>query len=559
VSELSLLAVRWWRFRRSTITIVLVACLWIAGGLACEAVEADWVEPWRSDLRALAEALHDVHPDPYIRVPRAEIEADLERLSQSVPNLEHHEIVVELARIVARIGDGHTRVTLPLEEDSGFFLGHSETPLPNPEGLVFRPLPIRLSVLGDGVFVSRIESSEKSALGARVKTIGGHPIDAVIEAVSPVVHRDNEMQFRFQLPDFLVLPEVLHARGVLPELGAVEIGVVAPEGEESTLELEPMADGTSPDWVSIADRIQPRPLYLRNRERNFWFAELEDERTIYWQYNEVSDGDEETLAEFEDRFFDRIDAGEAERLIIDLRWNRGGNNGLNRPLLHRILRTDRINRPGGLFVITGGGTFSAAMMFATDLEKHTHALFVGEPTGSSPNHFGDSRKTRLEASGLTVRISTLYWQYSDPRDERAAIEPDLAAPLRSVEFRAGTDPSLDAILVGHAAPPHREGLFGLWRGWTTISPFRYEIVLDIQSRLRGPDRSEPEVKLSLPGFGVEDHRVESLRIEGPSLAFEERFGESLLMLRARLEGGRLYGELGEGSRTFPFVLEFSDH
>jgi hypothetical protein len=36
--------------------------------------------------------------------------------------------------------------------------------------------------------------------------------------------------------------------------------------------------------------------------------------------------------------------------------------------------------------LTSPQTFSAAMNFATRLERETDALFVGEPTGGAPNH-----------------------------------------------------------------------------------------------------------------------------------------------------------------------------
>jgi hypothetical protein len=84
---------------------------------------------------------------------------------------------------------------------------------------------------------------------------------------------------------------------------------------------------------------------------------------------------------------------------------------INRSLLHALIRAPELRDPGSLFVITGRGTFSAAMMFAIDLEKQSNAIFVGEPTGASLNHYGDSRKVQLPNSGLTIRVSTLYWQY----------------------------------------------------------------------------------------------------------------------------------------------------
>lgn len=39
----------------------------------------------------------------------------IEQLRKRAPELAPHEVIVEMARIVALLGDGHTRLTLPLD------------------------------------------------------------------------------------------------------------------------------------------------------------------------------------------------------------------------------------------------------------------------------------------------------------------------------------------------------------------------------------------------------------------------------------------------------------
>lgn len=66
-----------------------------------------------------------------------------------------------------------------------------------------------------------------------------------------------------------------------------------------------------------------------------------------------------------------------------------------------LRESDKINQPGKLFVIIGRSTFSAAMFLVGDLEEHTRAIFIGEPTGGKPNHFGSKRAWR-RPSGITA-------------------------------------------------------------------------------------------------------------------------------------------------------------
>ncbi|HZE08716.1 MAG TPA: hypothetical protein VE110_08165, partial [Gemmatimonadaceae bacterium] len=101
--------------------------------------------------------------------------------------------------------------------------------------------------------------------------------------------------------------------------------------------------------------------------------------------------------------------------------------------------------PGHLYVLTGRRTFSAAQMLVTELMKYTTSIFVGEPTASHGNHFGDSYRIVMPNSKVTVRVSTLWHQYLDSRDKRMMIEPDIAAPLTFADYAAGRDPVLRAV------------------------------------------------------------------------------------------------------------------
>src|SRR3954452_24964879 len=100
--------------------------------------------------------------------------------------------------------------------------------------------------------------------------------------------------------------------------------------------------------------------------------------------------------------FQFIEDNAIERLVIYLRKNDGGNNFLNRALVHGLIRCDKVNRNGHLFVLIGRRTFSAAMCCAVDIERSSQVIFVGEPTGSSPNHVGENTPITLPCSKLRL-------------------------------------------------------------------------------------------------------------------------------------------------------------
>ena len=159
------------------------------------------------------------------------------------------------------------------------------------------------------------------------------------------------------------------------------------------------------------------------------------------------DGPRESLAEFLDRLFAFVDANAVRRLVIDVRWNSGGDLTLVRPLVHGLITRPAVNRPGGLFVITGRRTFSAAQHTCSVIEANTHAVFVGEPTGSRPNFTGERTPFRLPCSGLRVNVSDTYWQNGWPQDRRTSIAPELHVSPTIAAYRAHRDLALEAVLA----------------------------------------------------------------------------------------------------------------
>ena len=72
-------------------------------------------------------------------------------------------------------------------------------------------------------------------------------------------------------------------------------------------------------------------------------------------------------------------------------------------------------------------------------------VFVGEPTGGKPKHFGQVSKMRLPHSKTPVRYSTK--PFTNSPDDTAAFEPDVLVKVPSGEYFAGRDPCLERILA----------------------------------------------------------------------------------------------------------------
>src|SRR5258705_13244778 len=90
---------------------------------------------WNADLDLLRREVPKMHPNAFHATTREVFEASIEKLKSEAPSLPPYVVVGEIAKIMASIGDGHTRLTLPAAPNAGFFLGHTTTPRPAHDAL----------------------------------------------------------------------------------------------------------------------------------------------------------------------------------------------------------------------------------------------------------------------------------------------------------------------------------------------------------------------------------------------------------------------------------------
>lgn len=426
--------------------VPLLLCVFVVSVYGSGPVSPLQARQWREDLRYLAAEMPKVHKNLFHAITRAQFSAAVKKLDARIPGLSRNQIIVEFARIVAMAGDGHTRMGLVANR-----LGIDEK-------IGFRAYPFRLYLYKDGLFVESAAADYAEAVGGRVTKIGNFTADEAYKKASEITFRDNEMTVRDRTAMLLTIPELLDGLGLVPDMENAGF-TVEKNGAQRSFSLKPVPKGAKTSWVDGQGGAGQIPLWQKNKEDNYWFEYLPASRTVYLQYNSVANKrGAETFADFCRRVFAFVEANPVDRFVIDLRHNEGGNSGLNWPLIYGLIRSDKVNQKGKLFTIIGRRTFSAAVNCADALERHTRTTFVGEPTGSSPNQYGDSTGVVLPNSGLDIQVSTLWHQEAGARDTRAWLAPEIAAELTSKDYETGSDPALNAIMNYAPEKPLREAL-----------------------------------------------------------------------------------------------------
>jgi hypothetical protein len=395
--------------------------------LSARAQDATQTAALREDLHVLANAIRTKHAAPFHAIDPAAFDREVAELDARLPTLSKERALLEMQRIVASVGDGHTSLRL--------FAMHGAAGL-------FERYPVRFYKFTDGWFVRSADDRYASIRGGRVVSIAGLTPEALAERLAPYVSRDNEMTIRDRVPFLMASPNVLRALGLAGADGAAPIAVdLGGKTVTATLDLTKPAG----ELRSMRDPAAPVPLWERNPDKAFWYDYDSATKLLYIGYNEVTDTPQQTARAFFDDVFTFAAAHPLDRCVIDLRHNGGGNGFLNKPMIVDLLRLPQLDRDGTLFAVLGRSTFSAAQMAVSDLERWTNVTFAGEPGGATPNHYGEGRPTVLPRSGLVLSISTLYWQTSNAMDKRDAVKPVIDAELSSADERAGVDPVLKAI------------------------------------------------------------------------------------------------------------------
>lgn len=304
-------------------------------------------------------------------------------------------------------------------------------------------LPLGARAFYDGLYVTSAKDDATPLLGARITRVGRVEVRELLTQMNAIWPANNPAWTHHDA-GIALLPAMLCALDVvdLPE-SSVSIEAVTSAGHTVHAQLRGSTSGAASRAQLTRPQLRQEAMAAEAGSGNY-LKQL-DSGVLYVSFDDLTITVEQGAA-FTRAIFEAMENQATHRLVIDLRRNGGGNNFLGEALRRGIERS-RFNRPGGLYVLIGPQTFSAAQNLANRLERETFAIFVGEPTGGAPNHYGDAGEYRGTATDLPIHVSTLPWFDSLPQDHRQWIFPDLPSPATFADFAAGRDRALDLALT----------------------------------------------------------------------------------------------------------------
>jgi len=413
---------------RLIVTACLVSCLSVISFAQTPVATAsvDRETRWRQDLKFFADEFPARHKDFDKLYPQPAFNNELAAIQADISKLDDAEITLRLMRLVATANIGHTNVYLP-------GLKHG-----------FESLPISLTWYSDGLAVTRAAPDYSAALGARVLRIGSHTPEELFAALAPYIAHENTTWLKQQSSNFLVTFQVLRHLGVVRADGGIDYTVVKLGGKPFTVTVKRDHPVAVRDQISVIDALHiPMALYRKQPDSYYWYEYLADSRALYVQYNRCANDPKLAFKDFANDVLAFADDHPVERVIIDLRFNGGGNSIVIWPLMSGLRKRDKSG--SHLYVLIGPSTFSSAQDNAIEFRNGSHATLVGESTGEKPNGYGEVKTITLPNSALTVQYCTKFFLMVKDADP-SALEPDIRVGRTLEDALAGRDPVLETAM-----------------------------------------------------------------------------------------------------------------
>jgi hypothetical protein len=411
------------------------------------------VERWSQDI--------DVMIDRFLKYDRSYTDEQRQEATKILRNLQSalnektdEEVIVELSRAVARTQNAHTRL----------YLLRNRT--------VLRRYPIRLWWMSDGLFVVKATEPYRDLLACKLIKIGAHTASDVRKQVAELF-AGNEPWIDYKSTYYMTSPEILSGLRLIT--GAEKTEFTFQCGTETKLKSIiplPLAYQNtpteswwdlSPEWKtgqqvwihSLADK--KIPLYLQNPEQYYWFKLIQPQQVLYFQYNRSQNMQGESIIQFGERLRTSLNSESVKKLIVDLRFNTGGDLTIARSLMED-LNKNAAEKGISVFVLIGRSTFSAGISHAVQWKESGRATFIGEPCGDVLDFFSEGGNVILPNSKLAAHYANGFHTYSKTEYPEFQpyyldmnvdnLQPDRKIQLSSTAYFAGKDPVLEAVFHG---------------------------------------------------------------------------------------------------------------
>ena len=375
--------------------------------------------PKLDDLILLCETLETEHYDLYANVSEEEFQDEREKIARQTPNMTDAEFYWSVRHLLSLVGDAHTTAY-----PSDYFMS---------------VLPWNIKKFDEGCFILILDNAHEQYLGTRVIAINDVPIDEVVERTRQVISYEADTWLWQKVPDVLIWKDALEYLDIVEPDEPVLVTVETAAGSEETFELPAYDDWSDEKKQEVLVGFQRDSVPVTAEQDAIYWSTALDENTYFIQYNSCKEDPDLPMAQFVQQVEADLESGGYQNIIIDLRYNSGGNSEVIR-LLEKALFFHSFNVDNVQFyILIGGRTFSSATIAATDFKNTptVNSIFVGQPTGGVLICPGNINTIRIENPPFGVQYSTKFFDLLGGQE--GPLMPDYTVPQPFAQYAKGED------------------------------------------------------------------------------------------------------------------------
>lgn len=387
---------------------------------------------WLEVLDFLQNELPKRHKNLYFNTNETAYLNKIQFLRNKLNHLDNYMINVEIAKIVASVGDAHTTIDIP----------------------VYYLCPLEFYWFSGGIYAVNTAKADEVLRYKKITHMDGVDIATVIEKMSTMISHENQSYLKSLLPKYLPAIEYLYGLQIARTVSGLTFTYEDESGNGgewfvSSCPLSKYQEQLNANRIAFP--LDKLPLFRKNPNQYYWMEYLKESNTLYFKYNICKEMDDESVKVFGEKILRAIRQNKIDKLVIDMRNNTGGNSTLLDSFIDILAKCGHINQYGKIFVIIGRDTFSSALLNVYSLKNKTRAILVGEPTGGKPNCYGEVKRIQLEQSGFRISYSTQYYHLIED-DLMTSLFPDVQTEYSINDYIGLSDPCMEYILLTTMPP-----------------------------------------------------------------------------------------------------------
>ncbi len=369
------------------------------------------------DIDVYTAKISKLHINPFSSISNTEFLIKAGELKKSADTLDVKQLITGLIKLNASLKDEHTEID---------FLQNNYYPL-------------LFYWFEEGIIVLKALTEDSILTGTRLISINDTPVETITGKLKELTGVSTPTGIKNKIMNMLTDPLIMHGLNLTSSDDEIKYTFLKNDTMKITKNYFPSQKQKS-DFTGLKQKEIP---LSASAKEMYWFKYIPDSKMLFIQYNRCMEDPKKSFKGFHDAINNSIQENKPEKIVVDLRYNGGGNSNIFRPLIYTLSNIPELQGKK-IYTIIGRRTYSSAVMNAWQMKSIAHSIMIGEETGGKLNHTGEVKTFILPKTKIVVYYSSKEWNYD--KTQPGGIVPDKEIKYSLQDFIDGIDPALEYVI-----------------------------------------------------------------------------------------------------------------